>query len=77
MTCRCLSAAHLRTGIRYGWPADNPPASDKLANAINSDAARSRTTDYFACMTLMSAMRPVAWQTMQVSTVPSPVARAA
>ena len=61
---------------RLPWPADTPPASDNVTNAISTvSLARVCTIDYFACMTLISAMRPVSWQIMQVSVVASAVLR--
>ena len=59
-------------------PADFPPAEDRVTLAINTlSLAPICTTGYFACITLMSAMRPVAWQTMQVSGARSAVLRGA
>ena len=40
-------------------------------------AQRRDEPAYFACMALMSAMRSVAWQTMQVSVVANDTVRAA
>ena len=52
------------------WPADTPPARHNVATAISTRSlARICMIGYFACMTLMSAIRPVSWQTRQVSVV--------
>ena len=53
-----------------------PPANASIARKIVTGRFSSMKR-YFACMTLMSAMRPGAWQIMQVSIVPSAVPRGA